>query len=46
MSDPKNATITLVNAEKLIYITKYKSEIDLMILDDFSSNYEDIMYVA
>ena len=42
--DQTKQTITIVNPKTLAYITKYKSEIELVPLDWENSDFEDLLY--
>ena len=42
--DQTKQTITIVNPKTLAYVTKYKSEIELIPLDWENSDFEDILY--
>ena len=42
--DQTKQTITIINPKTLAYVTKYKSEIELIPLDWENSDFEDILY--
>lgn len=42
--DQTKQTITIINPKTLAYITKYKSEIELVPLDWENSDFEDLLY--
>jgi len=44
LSDQSKNTITIANTKNFTYITKYRSEIDLVPLDKENSNFEDLLY--
>ena len=44
ISDQTKQTITIVNPKTLAYVTKYKSEIELIPLDWENSDFEDLLY--
>ena len=44
ISDQTKQTITIVNPKTLAYVTKYKSEIELIPLDWENSDFEDFLY--
>lgn len=46
LSDKNNSTITIANPNNLTYITKYRSEVDLIPLDKESKDFEDILYMS
>ena len=44
IADQTKQTITIVNLKTLAYVTKYKSEIELIPLDWENSDFEDLLY--
>ena len=44
IADQTKQTITIVNPKTLAYVTKYKSEIELIPLDWENSDFEDLLY--
>lgn len=44
IADPSKQTISIVNPKNFTYITKYKSEIELICLDWENSDFEDFLY--
>lgn len=46
LADKKNSTITIANPKTLTFITKYRSEVDLIPLDRESADFEDQLYLA
>lgn len=44
IKDGSKQTITIVNPKTFTFITKYKSEVDVMKLDDENSDFEDFLY--
>ena len=44
IADNSKQTITIVNPKTFTYITKYKSEIEIVPLDWENSDFEDILY--
>ena len=44
ISDQTKQTITIVNPKTIAYVTKYKSEIELIPLDWENSDFEDLLY--
>ena len=46
LNDQSKNTINIVNPRTLTYITKYKSEVDLIPLDQENKNFEDVIYMS
>ena len=46
LADQNNKTITIVNPNTLLYLTKYRSEVSLIPLDEENKNIEDKLYLA
>ena len=44
IADPSKQTISIVNPKNFTYITKYKSEIELICRDWENSDFEDFLY--
>lgn len=44
IADQTKQTITIINPKTLAYVTKYKSEIELIPLDWENSDFEDFLY--
>lgn len=44
IADNSKQTITIINPKNLTYITKYKSEIEIVPLDWENSDFEDFLY--
>jgi len=46
LQDPNKNIVQIVNPDKLLFITKYKSEVDLIKLDPENTSFEDTLFMS